>query len=129
MFDLVEQLVFGRQHVGQPELEQRFDVVERCIGFEQRHRGFDVVVERRVGLERPGRLDLFVVAKMSRVRFLRLFPSVFRGEHTGLREVAIERLSTVRIEAEDVVAYADGERIGPLPVEVSVVPGALRVLA
>lgn len=75
-----------------------------------------------------GRFDLFVVTKMSRPRFLRLFPKVFRGEHTGLPEVSFRSLSTVRIEAEGVVAYADGERIGPLPVEVTVVPGALRVL-
>ncbi|WP_434317231.1 diacylglycerol kinase family protein [Leifsonia sp. P73] len=75
-----------------------------------------------------GRFDLFVVTKMSRPRFLRLFPKVFRGEHTDLPEVSFRSLSTVRIDAEGVVAYADGERIGPLPVEVTVVPGALRVL-
>lgn len=76
-----------------------------------------------------GRLDLFVVRRMSRLRFLRLFPTVFRGEHADLPEVSFRSLTTVRIDAEGVVAYADGERIGPLPVEVSVVPGALRVLA
>lgn len=76
-----------------------------------------------------GRLDLFVVRRMSRLRFLRLFPTVFRGEHADLPEVSFRSLTTVSIEAEGVVAYADGERIGPLPVEVSVVPGALRVLA
>ncbi|WP_025157415.1 diacylglycerol kinase family protein [Leifsonia aquatica] len=76
-----------------------------------------------------GRLDLFVVGRMSRMRFLRVFPKVFRGEHTELPEVSFRSLTSVRIEAADVVAYADGERIGPLPVEVAVVPGALRVLA
>lgn len=76
-----------------------------------------------------GRLDLFVVTRMPRLRFLRLFPKVFAGEHTGLPEVSFRRLTTVRIEAEGVVAYADGERLGPLPVEVTVVPGALRILA
>lgn len=76
-----------------------------------------------------GRLDLFIVERMSRWRFLRMFPSVFRGEHTGLPEVSLQRVSSVRVEAEGIVAYADGERIGPLPIEVAVVPGALRVLA
>ncbi|MDF2575608.1 MAG: hypothetical protein K0S05_2520, partial [Agromyces sp.] len=33
----------------------------------------------------------------------------------------------VVIEAEDIVAYADGERIGALPIEVEVVPGAVSV--
>lgn len=76
-----------------------------------------------------GRLDLFIVRRMSTARFLRAFPRVFRGEHTALPEVAFRSATRVRIEAEGVVAYADGERIGPLPVEVSVVPAALRVLA
>lgn len=76
-----------------------------------------------------GRLDLFIVRSMSKARFLRMFPKVFRGRHTEVPEVSFLPLNTVRIEAEGVVAYADGERIGPLPVEVSVVPAVLRVLA
>jgi diacylglycerol kinase (ATP) len=76
-----------------------------------------------------GRLELFIVGPMSRIRFLRVFPKVFRGEHTGLPEVSIVSVSSVRIEADNTVAYADGERIGPLPVEITVAPGVLRVLA
>lgn len=76
-----------------------------------------------------GRLELFIVTKMSKLRFLRMFPRVFAGRHTDLPEVSFRPLSTVRIEAEGVIAYADGERLGPLPLEVSVVPGALRVFA
>lgn len=76
-----------------------------------------------------GRLDLFRVGALSRVRFLRLFPKVFSGSHTGLDIVDISRVSRVRIDADEVIAYADGERVGALPVEVEVVAGALRVLA
>ncbi|MGH1548419.1 YegS/Rv2252/BmrU family lipid kinase [Leifsonia poae] len=76
-----------------------------------------------------GMLDLFIVERMSRLRFLRMFPKVFRGEHTDLPEVTLLRAAAVRIEAEGIVAYADGERIGPLPIDVTVAPGALRVLA
>ena len=76
-----------------------------------------------------GRLDLFIVERMSRLRFLRVFPKVFRGEHTGLPEVTLLPVSSVSIDAEGIVAYADGERIGPLPIQVTVAPGALRVLA
>lgn len=76
-----------------------------------------------------GMLDLFVVKDMPKWRFLRLFPKVFSGTHTELDEVSFLPARTVTIDAPDVVAYADGERIGPLPVEVSVSPGALLVLA
>ncbi|MDF2444668.1 MAG: diacylglycerol kinase [Subtercola sp.] len=78
-----------------------------------------------------GQLDLFIVAPLSRVRFLRLFPKVFKGTHAGLPVVSLSRVRTVTISeaSGDIVAYADGERVGPLPVTVSVRPGALRVLA
>ncbi|MGN6426488.1 MAG: diacylglycerol kinase family protein [Leifsonia sp.] len=76
-----------------------------------------------------GLLDLFVVDRMPRHRFLRVFPRVFRGEHTALPEVHITRGRTVSVDAEGIIAYADGERVGPLPVEVSVAPGALRLYA
>ena len=32
------------------------------------------------------------------------------------------------IEAPGIVVYGDGERIGPTPVDIELVPGALRVL-
>ncbi|NNC11025.1 YegS/Rv2252/BmrU family lipid kinase [Planctomonas sp. JC2975] len=76
-----------------------------------------------------GLLDLFIVDRMPKLRLLRVFPKVFRGEHTTLPEVHISRARAVSLEADGVVAYADGERIGPLPVEVSVAPGALLVYA
>jgi diacylglycerol kinase (ATP) len=34
----------------------------------------------------------------------------------------------VTVAAPGIVAYADGERIGALPLTIEVVPGALRVL-
>jgi diacylglycerol kinase (ATP) len=42
--------------------------------------------------------------------------------------VTVLRAREVRIAAEGIMAYADGERLGPLPVEVSCVPGAVRLL-
>jgi len=76
-----------------------------------------------------GLLDLFVVAPMSRPHLVRVFPRVFAGTHTGLPQVRIQRVRSVRIEADGVVAYADGERVGALPAEIDIVPGALRVFA
>ncbi|WP_347107903.1 YegS/Rv2252/BmrU family lipid kinase [Paenarthrobacter sp. S56] len=76
-----------------------------------------------------GWLDLFVVAPLSRLRFLAVFPKVFAGRHTGHPAVGIHRVRKVRLEAAGVVAYADGERVGALPLDIEVVPGGLRVLA
>lgn len=75
-----------------------------------------------------GVLDLFTVAPLSRLRLLRFFPKVFSGTHTELDVVSFSSLRRIRIDAPGVVAYADGERIGALPIEVEILPGALLVL-
>jgi diacylglycerol kinase (ATP) len=35
----------------------------------------------------------------------------------------------VVIESQNIAAFGDGERLGPLPIDVEIVPNALRVLA
>lgn len=75
-----------------------------------------------------GLLDVMMVGAISKGEFLRVFPSVYRGTHVGHRAVSVRRVRSVRLEAADVVAYADGERVGPVPVECQVRPGALRVI-
>lgn len=76
-----------------------------------------------------GLLDVCVVQPLGRIAFLRIFPRVFRGTHVTDPRVSIRRVRRVGIDAAGVVAYADGERVGPLPLEIEIVPGALRVLA
>lgn len=76
-----------------------------------------------------GRLDALVVAPVGRVRFLRLFPRVFAGRHTELDVVSFLSGSVITIEADEaIIAYADGERVGPLPVRISLEERALRLL-
>lgn len=75
-----------------------------------------------------GLLDVTWLHGVPRATFLRLFPRVFTGSHVATRYVSSVRARTVSLEAQGQVAYADGERIGPLPIRVDVVPGALRVV-
>jgi diacylglycerol kinase (ATP) len=75
-----------------------------------------------------GLLDVLVVKALSRLSFLRIFPRVFTGEHVSDPRVTIYRAKKVRIESDGVVAYADGERFGMLPIDIEVVPQALRIL-
>ncbi|WP_067171498.1 diacylglycerol kinase family protein [Microtetraspora niveoalba] len=79
-----------------------------------------------------GLLDVLVLGAVPKGEFLRTFPKVYRGGHVGHPAVTIRRAARVTLEAADqgagVVAYADGERVGPVPVTCSVEPGALRVL-
>jgi diacylglycerol kinase (ATP) len=77
-----------------------------------------------------GVLDVMIVKPLSRFSFLRIFPRVFQGTHTSDPRVVMRRAKRIRIDADSrLVAYADGERIAPLPLELEVEPGALRVLA
>ena len=69
-----------------------------------------------------------MVRSLSRTKLVRLFPSVYPGRHVRRPEVLTLRGRSVSVAARDVVAYADGERVGTLPETVSVVPGALSVL-
>ncbi|NYI04837.1 diacylglycerol/lipid kinase family protein [Allostreptomyces psammosilenae] len=75
-----------------------------------------------------GLLDVAVVAPVSRRRLLRVAPRLYRGAHLSEPEVTVVRCRTVRIDAETPSGgWADGEPVGPLPLTVSAVPGALTV--
>jgi len=76
-----------------------------------------------------GQLDITVVRAMPRRRVLRFFPTIFKGTHVEQDGIDTYRTPSVHIEAPGIRAYADGEYVAPLPVDVSVVPGALRVLS
>lgn len=74
-----------------------------------------------------GQLDLVVIGPVTKRELVRVYPRLFTGSH--IRHPAYERhrVRTATIAADGVVAYADGERIGPLPVTVEAVPGAVSV--
>lgn len=75
-----------------------------------------------------GLLSMVIMSRMSRPGLLRAFPSVYSGAHLGHRAIHERPAREVLLEAADMVAYADGERIGPLPVTVRAAPSAVRVL-
>lgn len=76
---------------------------------------------------RDGLLDVTIVTAVSRTELVRVFPRVYSGSFVSHRAVQRYRGRTVQLEAHGVVAYADGERVGQLPLTVAVVPSALRV--
>ncbi|MED5812956.1 diacylglycerol kinase [Mycolicibacterium sp. 050232] len=75
-----------------------------------------------------GLLDITMITSASRTRLVRLFPTVFKGTHVELDEVTTKRAKTIHVECPGINAYADGDYAAPLPVTVSAVPGALRLL-
>ena len=71
-----------------------------------------------------GYFDVMVLHPVSKLEFIKVFPRVFKGTHITHPAVEIVRSKSVKISA-DAVAYADGERIGQLPVSAQCIPGAL----
>jgi diacylglycerol kinase (ATP) len=76
-----------------------------------------------------GKLDLFVVHKISKPELIKVFPKVFTGEHVSHPAVEIIRCESVTLLSDGVPVYADGEPAGALPLTVSVAPKSLKVLA
>jgi YegS/Rv2252/BmrU family lipid kinase len=76
-----------------------------------------------------GLFDIVLVAHANKFRFLRLLPTVFKGEHVKLPNVEVIRAREVEISAErPFTMYADGDPIAELPVTVSALPAAVRVM-
>ena len=71
-----------------------------------------------------GYFDVMVLHPVSKLEFIKVFPRVFKGTHITHPAVEIVRSKSVKITA-NAVAYADGERIGQLPIRAQCMPGAL----
>lgn len=71
-----------------------------------------------------GLFDILVVNPVSKIVLLTIFPKVFTGKHIFHPKVDVLRGSNLKISAPG-SAYADGEYIAELPIEISNVKGAL----
>jgi diacylglycerol kinase (ATP) len=72
-----------------------------------------------------GMLELTIVRPASRMSLIRVLAKAFRGRHIEEREVETHRVRSVRIEAQGLTGYADGDPMGPLPITVDLLPGAM----
>ena len=75
-----------------------------------------------------GLFDVMIVHELSVLAFLRVFPKVFSGTHVTHPAVEMHRAKRVRLEANGIQSQADGECFAELPLDVEVVPAALRVV-
>jgi diacylglycerol kinase (ATP) len=77
-----------------------------------------------------GLMDICVVWPLSRLRVLRLLPKALKGTHIGMPEVTFYKTKSLKItSAVPIEIWADGECAGKTPVNIEVVPGALRMMA
>lgn len=77
-----------------------------------------------------GRFDVVMTGRVSKLRFLANLPKVFKGTHVGNPEIRVIRAARVELSADRPFAlYADGEHLTDLPVTMTVLHRALRVIA
>jgi diacylglycerol kinase (ATP) len=75
-----------------------------------------------------GKLDVVFFHPVSKPDLVRTYPKLFSGTHRSHPAYEHHRVSEVTVAAAGITAYADGERLGPLPMTVIAEPAALRVL-
>ena len=75
-----------------------------------------------------GLLDVVWFSPMSRGELVRTYPRLYNASHVRHRCYHHRRVRRVSVSSPGVVAYADGERLGSLPLTVDVAPSALRVI-
>lgn len=75
-----------------------------------------------------GLLDVTIVGPVGRVDLARMLSAVRKGTHLGHPAVTTLRGREVRLAAAGVSAYADGERLGDLPLTATCRAAALRVI-
>lgn len=71
-----------------------------------------------------GLFDVMILHPVSKLEFIKVFPTVYKGAHIEHPQVQVVRAKHIRIESV-AVAYADGERIGQLPVQIESLPQSL----
>ena len=75
-----------------------------------------------------GLLDLVFAGAVGRAELTRIKPRVYQGTHVDHPLVHSYRAKAIELVAEGITAYVDGERATPLPVMITAVPGAARLL-
>lgn len=75
---------------------------------------------------RDGLFEVMVLHPVSKVELLKVFPKVFKGKHVSHPAVEFIKVAKLTLES-NAIAYADGEKIGSLPINIEIVPKALWV--
>jgi YegS/Rv2252/BmrU family lipid kinase len=76
-----------------------------------------------------GLFDITLVHKISPWKVIRNFPKLFNGKFLGLKEVSVYQGTEFSITSKkDVYFQADGESMGKVPLHITLVPNAIKVI-
>lgn len=75
-------------------------------------------------------LDICIVKKMSKVKLIALFPSIFSGKHISIKGVEYFKGKKVSIKSikDKIIVNADGNLIGPSPAKIEILNKKIKLL-
>jgi diacylglycerol kinase (ATP) len=98
-----------------------------AVGNAHRYGGGMLITPR--AMPDDGLLDICLVNKMNKFKLLCWMPTIFFGAHLRLKQVEYFQAAQLRIETgRELELYADGEYACQTPVEIRLLPKALRVI-
>ena len=75
-----------------------------------------------------GLFDIVLASPMSRIKLLRLFPSIFKGRHVEDPLIEVFRGASVKLKADRPMSLTpDGETFGTTPLEAGIQAGKIRM--
>jgi diacylglycerol kinase (ATP) len=114
-------------HLTTDEREIRQEAFFLAVGNAHRYGGGMKVTPRAIPDD--GLLDICLVNKMNKLKLLCWMPTIFFGAHLRLKQVEYFQAAQLRIEpGRELELYADGEYACQTPVEIRLLPRALRVI-
>ncbi len=115
-----------RYHLVMDGVSQKLDAVLLAVGnISQYGGGMRICPEAD---PTDGVLDVVWADPISRATLVRVKPRIYQGTHVRHPALHQTRVREISIDAPDIVCYADGERLAPLPVTIAVQPNALTLL-
>ncbi|MBB6218071.1 YegS/Rv2252/BmrU family lipid kinase [Anaerosolibacter carboniphilus] len=75
-----------------------------------------------------GYFDICIINRISKGKLLRLFPTIFSGEHMKIKEVELIRGKIIKISGiERLMLNVDGDIVGEAPVSIEIYRGGIEV--
>lgn len=75
-----------------------------------------------------GLLDVIIIEPVGAASAVNLLRGVFSGRHRAHPAVRFERARRVSVSGPQLIAHGDGDALGPLPIECTVVPAAIEII-
>jgi len=77
-----------------------------------------------------GLLDVIILKKISRIKILRLFPTIYSGKHINYKEVECRQVKSISIETpKPMPLMPDGEFLGQTPVTIECKPQSINLFS